>query len=107
MPDSQGRERRRYPRATTRSLRGDLGIVLDLSPSGMRVLASQVPDGRLPVTLLAAEGPVSVQAEVAWSRRRGLREWELGLAFVAVGPATAARLDAIARAHRAALDPAR
>jgi hypothetical protein len=101
-----GRDRRRYPRTPTESLRSDLGVVLDLSPGGMRVLVADVPDGPLAITLLTADGQLALTGRVAWSRRQGLRSWELGLEFQDVDDALRERLVQVALDHQRAITEA-
>ena len=92
--------RRSRGRLPQESLASDLGPVLDLSANGMRVQCAKVPKGPVPVRLMGYSESLTLQAEVAWSKRRGFRKHEVGLRFVCVDPATAERLTRMSTNNR-------
>ncbi len=87
-----GPERRRAVRFKLGELKCNLGRVLDLSSGGVRLLCWRKLTGRRELTLFDRDGGVRVQAEVRWTRRRGLLKHEMGLQFVNVPPDIAAKL---------------
>jgi hypothetical protein len=74
----------------------------------MRVVAKRKPPkGDLQVTLIAADGDLTVSARRVWSKRRGLRrKWEFGLEFTRVDDGTRDRLARIASDHRRTMSKA-
>ena len=96
------RDGRRIPgRVAQELLVSDLGPVLDLSPGGMRVLATRPPVGKLAVRIRAGDVSLTLRSSVAWSRRLGFRRHEIGLAFIDVDENAAGILATIAADHRA------
>ncbi len=96
------RDGRRIPgRVAQEWLVSDLGPVLDLSPGGMRVLATRYRVGKLDVRLRGGDVSLTLRTNVAWSRRLGFRRHELGLAFIDVDENAAGILARIAADHRA------
>ena len=96
------RDGRRIPgRVAQELLVSDLGPVLDLSPGGMRVLATRPHVGKLDVRIRAGDVSLTLRSNVAWSRRLGFRRHELGLAFIDVDENAAGILATIAADHRA------
>ena len=96
------RDGRRIPgRVAQEWLVSDLGPVLDLSPGGMRVLATRCRVGKLDVRLRGGDVSLTLRTNVAWSRRLGFRRHELGLAFIDVDENVAGILARIAADHRA------
>jgi hypothetical protein len=67
------------------SLRCELGRIVDVSASGMRVLAAGRPGvkrGELrPITIQSDWGTAEVQVRVGWVRRSGWFRREIGLEF--------------------------
>ncbi|MHC5005467.1 MAG: PilZ domain-containing protein [Planctomycetota bacterium] len=90
-----GAERRVHGRRRQQMLMSSLGPVLDLSLGGMRVTATRRLRGSRTVHLMTDEGPVPVKTEVAWSRRTGFMQHEVGLKFVELDALTAKALTAI------------
>jgi hypothetical protein len=74
-------ERRNYQRYAQGTLSSSIGPVLDLSTSGMRVIAKKSWCGEIPVRISAPGIVVTVRATVMWSRKLGFRAYELGLTF--------------------------
>lgn len=80
-PPSQASDRRNYRRFAQGTLNSSIGPVLDLSTSGMRVIAKKPWCGELTIRLQAAGIDVTAPATVMWSRKLGFRAYELGLTF--------------------------
>ena len=78
--------RRAQGRLPQELLRSNLGPVLDLSMGGMRVRCTRARKGDVDVELMELEEPVKLRAEVMWTRRQGLRRYEVGLKFLDVPP---------------------
>ncbi|MHC5002784.1 MAG: STAS domain-containing protein [Planctomycetota bacterium] len=74
--------RRATPRVTPQFLRSDLGEILDLSISGVRVRSRRRLTGRQPVRLWRDGVDLDLNGEVMWSRRLGLFAHEIGLRFI-------------------------
>lgn len=59
----------------------NLGLVVDVSRGGARVLAKQRFDGEGTVKIKTEHGMLVIQARVVWCVRRGFRKYMLGLEF--------------------------
>ncbi|MHC4427837.1 MAG: PilZ domain-containing protein [Planctomycetota bacterium] len=76
-------ERRRDVRLKQKSLHSNLGPVIDLSRSGMRVRSTRRLRGILAVVLFNRNGPhLNVRARVVWTKRIGFRKHVSGLEFI-------------------------
>lgn len=79
----------------------DLGDLLDISESGMRVHCAQhlmVAQGDLVwLQLRCGELGMQVRAKVAWIRRTGVKERIMGLQFVGLKPSMLAAIQVLAR----------
>ena len=96
------REGRRIPgRVPQEMLVCDLGPVLDLSPGGMRVLATRRREGQLDLTLCGGDLKLALRAKVVWNRRLGFRRHEVGLTLLDVDETVAELLTRISKDHRA------
>ncbi len=95
-PDANRRVQGRLPQEL---LQSNLGPVLDLSMGGMRVRCSRPPKGEIDVDLMGLQEPVRLRAAVMWSRRRGLRKFEVGLKFVDISPDVARQLTDLSLNH--------
>ncbi|MHC4415899.1 MAG: histidine kinase dimerization/phospho-acceptor domain-containing protein [Planctomycetota bacterium] len=93
-------DRRAHGRLPQELLQCNLGPVLDLSMSGMRVRCTRAPKGEVDVELMDLEQPVTLRAEVMWSRRIGFRKFEVGLSFMGIPPNAAKQLTRISLNHR-------
>ncbi len=81
-------DRRRDVRIRQNTLNSNLGQVMDLSRSGMRVLSPRRLKGPQSVVVFARQGPhLQVMARVVWSERIGFRKHMIGLEFVEDPPA--------------------
>ncbi len=89
-------ERRRGIRFTVRQLKCNAGRVLDLSPSGVRLLSRRKLGGWHEIKLFDSHVGVRIKAKVRWSKRHGLWKHEIGLEFLSVPPDVAAKLTALA-----------
>ncbi len=78
------------------SLRCNLGKVVDLSATGLRVVCGRRRKGTLKVRLNTSRRLVILYARVAWSKRIGLFRHECGLEFLEVTPELATELTQIA-----------
>jgi len=95
-PDANRRVQGRLPQEL---LQSNLGPVLDLSMGGMRVRCSRAPKGEVDVDLMGLQAPVRLRAEVMWTRRQGLRKYEVGLKFVDISPDVAKQLTELSLNH--------
>ncbi len=86
----QNDPRRRLKRHAPSSLACQLGDVLDVSGSGMRVMGKGlklVKIGQVyPVTLLIAGKSIQVQAQALWKQPSGLLKRQIGFRFVKMKP---------------------
>jgi len=91
--------RRRAGRLHQFGLRSNLGQVLDLSSSGVRLCATSKLEGRVPLRL-SAPGcrDLAIECEVAWHKRVGFRQHIVGLRFVDASPAQLSGLVALSQA---------
>ena len=97
--DSADANQRRHGRLRMQDIECSLGIVMDLSASGMRIRTRlRVPEaGRVfTVTLASLDGPVLVGCRVRWWRKAGVLTKELGIEFVEPTPEIAAELGRLA-----------
>lgn len=86
-----------------------LGEVLDLSASGMRVLVKggcqAKVDDLLSTELEFEKIRLPIQARITWVQRVGFRRHHVGLEFVNLTPELVEGLRSLARSAVAALDP--
>src|SRR5688572_28143642 len=93
-------ERRESNRVRQQGIQCNLGVVLDISPTGLRVLSTSSLSGDVSVALDGGEVHVMVHGIVAWCRRIGFRKYMAGLRFPDVDSAEAELLMRIAAAHQ-------
>lgn len=92
-----GAERRRSGRVRiTTGVQCNLGEVLDISGTGLRLLARKAMCGVADITLLAPGIGVRLPSEIMWSKRLGFRKHLLGVRFLEVDAGTADVLRQIA-----------
>lgn len=100
-PGEAGWRQRRAERYGTFSVKCQLGTVLDMSATGMRLSCDKKPPvvvGQVYTTKISFDdGAMPLSVQVRWIKRRGLKKFELGLHFVGVQGAKANVLDAIAK----------
>jgi len=108
MDSSHMDDRRRGGRIRCLDLRCSLGKVLDLSSTGMRVLAKKIRQGQPVLIHLADEhGEIMLRAEAMWIKPRALRAKEVGLRFLDMEPQLRHRIAGMARnaTNQLTLDP--
>lgn len=66
----------------TESIACNLGPVLNLSATGMRVLCWKTPKNPVTIELVGCETHLTVQGEVAWIQKVGLFRRVVGIHFV-------------------------
>ncbi len=94
-------DRRAHARYRLHDVACDLGSVIDLSQSGIRIISDQLRRGVITLTLTASGGkPLVLRATVEWHRALGPCEYVMGLRFCKPYPEVA---KLIAKARR--LDP--
>jgi hypothetical protein len=91
---------RETPRHRQTGLACNLGEVLDLSTSGMRVRCRHTLDGRIDIVLTDYTRQGQLTADVAWMKPVGNFHYEVGLKFRKLTRAMSSRLGSIAMAHR-------
>lgn len=96
----QAGTRRRFGRLPQEVLTSNIGVVLDLSAGGMRVLARRLPAQRVAITLRGYSLPGPLIAEAQWSRRIGMFRHEIGLRFPDPPANVTQVLTQIAATHR-------
>jgi c-di-GMP-binding flagellar brake protein YcgR len=83
------------------TLKCDLGDVVDISGTGMRVKVKgkvSIEQGEtFPLQIHAPEGSIRVQCKVIWARKVDWRWSEIGLQFDGITPETRAVLNLVAR----------
>jgi len=91
--------RRDSPRHPTEALSCLLGDVIDVSSTGVRVLCKGKPPfsvGALTTIKLAFQGgKLQVSVQERWRKRRGFRNYEIGLKFVRNSPNVMAAIDSL------------
>lgn len=96
-------ERRRHGRIAVRDVRCDLGVLVDVSASGMRVrsrtsgMLGRI--GELVTTTVDSQvtEPFEVSARVVWARRIGFRRFDAGFEFLGLDADARAGLASLAR----------
>jgi hypothetical protein len=83
----------------------NLGEVLDISSTGMRVLCKRRPAADVGSVLAAVidglDGPVDVAGKVIWKKKVGFFRWQIGVEFGDLLPASRKGLALLARASLA------
>jgi len=96
---ANGSDRRRSGRLMLEGLFTDRGPVLDLSRGGMRLMSTRKLTGTVTVRVFSHRGTFQVTGSVAWTRRNGFRQHEIGLRFHDVSEELQVTLLEVARAH--------
>lgn len=99
-------DRRASSRVEPGALVSSVGPILDLSGSGMRVEARDVPKHPFTVEIRHEGERHFARAEMVWSKRVGFRRREAGIRFLNVDPALAETLTRIAMESRRRADRA-
>ena len=104
-PEPIGEERRQKGRLRCGMLVCELGQVVNMSASGLRIQSESNPklkEGtRLTLTLKTQEQQVSVKVEILWSKHVSAGRYEIGAKFVDVSDALASTLGRLARSTMA------
>ena len=74
-------ERRKRRREQVNLIHCNRGTVVDFSTAGMRLRSPGLYKGMIDLELWVGERKAALRAEVVWSRRLGIRNYEMGLAF--------------------------
>ena len=69
------------------SLITSLGPVLDASATGLRILTREKVEGEQTITLSDGDTEITLTGRVIWSKRRGLRQREIGFHFAEMSDA--------------------
>jgi signal transduction histidine kinase len=92
--------RRAHGRFMQESVRSTLGEVIDFSLGGVRLRCKNVPAEQVDLEISDDEETLTMRAEVAWSKRLGIRKHEVGLRFVNLSPELAQRVSRLAIRNR-------
>jgi c-di-GMP-binding flagellar brake protein YcgR len=93
-------ERRMRGRMRQQGVTCNLGVVVDLSAGGIRVLSSRKYSGQHEIRLQAQDEKMTLSAEVVWTHRAGFRRHFLGLKFINMQADDVRRLTTFGIAHR-------
>jgi hypothetical protein len=88
--------RRNSARLSPYWLNCDMGTILDLSNSGMRVVGKRKPKDQVTVRIWDERVGVQLLAEVMWSKKIGFRQHESGLRFIDPDPQAVRKLGMLA-----------
>ena len=99
-PPGAGGTRRRSGRLPQEALVCNLGLVIDISIGGMKVLSRTPHNGSVKIKFRDYPNLGTLEATVTWSRRAGLLMREIGMRFENVTPAASSILTQIASMHR-------
>jgi hypothetical protein len=98
---SNGSNKRRHGRIKADTVSCQFGDIVDISSAGMRIRCRKKPENRVgdvvTLTVQGVNGPFTVKAKFAWSRRDGLFRHLAGFELLDVGERVRAELLAIAR----------
>ena len=78
----------------------NLGLVVDISIGGMKVLSRTPHNGAVKIKFRDYPNLGTLEATVTWSKRAGLLMREIGMRFENVTPAASSILTQIASMHR-------
>lgn len=86
-PPAETSEQRGTGRFKTHALQSSVGVVLDISGGGMRVISNRVLSGEFDLSIYGYDDLViNTRVRVAWRSRLGFREHVVGLSFVDITP---------------------
>lgn len=100
QPISREERRSAHRYAVSNNVRCNLGEIVDLSASGMRVMTRKPLQGDARITLLAQRAAVQLAGKIAWTKRVGFRRHMVGVEFVQVDAHAEAMLTRIISEHR-------
>lgn len=96
-----GSNKRRHSRIRAETVTCQLGDVTEISAAGMRIRCSKKPENKpgeiVVLNVQGVNGPFTVKARFAWSRRQGLFQHVAGFELLDVGERVRKELLAIAR----------
>ncbi len=94
-----GQDRRRSDRLGTNSLSCDLGTVVDISQTGMKLRSDRKPPVRVgqvfEAKLDSGTHRVPVSGQVIWVKRRSMKSYEMGVKFVNIKASLKAAIESI------------
>src|SRR5262245_25687982 len=93
-------ERRLRGRVRQQGVVSNLGVVLDLSAGGMRILSTRQIEGQMDVRIWTEGDSIMLKASTVWSKRIGFRRHLVGFEFLDLDERSTAKLSQIAAAHR-------
>jgi len=102
MKNSESPSRRRHGRLLQEELKSNIGTVLDLSATGMRVITRH-PLLRSTVTVKINSFTglrVAVTCKVIWRERIGFMKYVLGLHIIDADPKLIEEIASLCRSHR-------
>jgi signal transduction histidine kinase len=91
--------RRNSDRVLQELLQCNLGPVVDLSPTGMRVICSKQPKKHVDVEIGNSLQSMTVRGFVVWTNKLDRKQFEVGLRFIDLRPAQSEQLSRIAKKH--------
>lgn len=95
-----GKDRRTRGRVRQQGVNSNLGVVIDLSGGGVRILSTQPLEGRTKLSITCESDNVTVTAEVVWCKRVGFRRHVAGMRFVDLDESASRIVSRIAATHR-------
>lgn len=101
-PVGRGSKRPRRGRVAIEFAECSLGEIMNISPTGLRArykgARANLPevDQRFGMQVQTPDGPVQVRARVAWTKRVGLRTFDIGVQFVAADDKDTVKLKQLA-----------
>jgi hypothetical protein len=97
---SPGVDRRMRGRVRQQGVVSNLGVVLDLSAGGMRILSTKSLEGEMDVQIWTESDSIALKAATVWSKRVGFRRHVIGFQFVDLDERATTKLCQIAASHR-------
>lgn len=95
-----GLDRRTRGRVLQQGVISNVGVVIDISGGGMRVLHTKPLEGQHEVEITTESETLKLVAQVVWCKKIGFRRQMAGLRFVNIDEATVRSIARIAAAHR-------
>ena len=96
------RSRRRFGRRRQEDLLSNLGPVLDMSQSGIRILAVKNLRGEINIKLYSFDTVLKLRGHVIWSKRLGFRRHCVGIEFYEMTTEMIEQITKLSSAHVAA-----
>lgn len=101
-PEAESSAKPRRGRVATEFAECSLGEILNVSPTGLRARykgsRKRLPavDERFDMEVVTPDGPVSVRARIAWTKRAGFRTFDIGVEFLGADGKDAVKLKQLA-----------